>query len=384
MDARFDYVVVGGGIAGLTAAETIRTREPRATVALIGAEPRRPYSRVLLPDVVTGEKTEHDLELRSAANLAEKGITCHFGRRVTAVRPEAHEVELDGGETFGYGRLLIATGARARRLDVPGGDLPVVHYLRDLDDALRLKDELAPDDAVLVYGSGFVALELAVAARAAGATVTCVMRGPGFFHRFVGAAGQALIAAELARHHVEVQAGHFITQLEAEGDGAIATLSDDSLLRVRHVLVGLGLEAGTEFLAGSGLARDGALVTDAGLRVAEDVWAAGDAATFPDALSGREHNAATWQNAMLQGRTAALNMTGGAEKFAPVTSHVVSCFDLPINFVGDPDCPGATATDTAGDGSALRLFHHEGRLVGAVAVGKFPDRAKITREMGKI
>jgi NADPH-dependent 2,4-dienoyl-CoA reductase/sulfur reductase-like enzyme len=297
------------------------------------------------------------------------------------VRPAAHEVTLEDGETVAYGRLLLATGARVKRLDVPGGDLPAVHYLRDLDDALRLKAELASGDAVLVYGGGFIAMELMASARAAGASVTVVMRGTGFFHRMVGEAGQALMAAELARHHITLIDGHFITGLEAYGDGVIATLSDDSMVRADHVLVGLGLDLNTEFLRDSGLVQDGRLVTDAMMRVADDVWAAGDVAVFPDALSGRTHSAATWQNAMLQGRTAALNMLGGAEKFAPVTSHVVRCFDLPIAFVGDPDCPGTATEDRTGDGSALRLFRQDGRLVGTVAVGKFPDRAAVTKEM---
>jgi|GEM_PF-1981458 NADPH-dependent 2,4-dienoyl-CoA reductase/sulfur reductase-like enzyme len=400
MDSRFDFLILGGGIAGITAAETIRSRDAAASVAVVGAEPWRPYSRVALADVVTGDKSGPELELRPPGHWPARGIELVTGRRAVAVDADAHEVAFDDGSRLGYGKLLIATGARPRRLDVPGADLllsadgqgavagaaeassPAVHYLREMDDALRLKDALVGGEPVLVYGSGFVALEMAVAAHERGANVTVAMRGPDFFHREVSTAGREAIALELVTHGLEVKPGVMVVSLKTEDGYASAEFSDGSELAVRQVLVGLGLEANVDFLEESGLLVGGQLKADEEMRVAPDIYAAGDVAVFPDVLSGRAHARATWQDALLQGRAAALNMLGGHERLTSVTGHAVACFDLPIAFLGDSACPDAMNVERDySDGSSVRLFFKDNRLVGATCVGKFVERTAATKLM---
>ena len=377
MAARFDHLIIGSGVAGLTAAETLRQRAPDDSVAVVGEEPHRPYSRVMLPDVVSGERAPDELFLRPEGHLEGKGIAFMPGRRVVSVDPAAHAVTLDGDERIEYGQLLVATGCHPRRLAVPGAEQADVFYLHGLDDAERLRARLAPGKRVLVYGGGFVAMELAVACRAAGAEVTAVMRGPGFFHRSLTLSGLAAVSREMAASGVTVFSGRSVVRVRAAGKRAEAVLDDGVVLPADVLAVGLGIEPNVGFLAGSGLALADGVVVDDRLRAsAPDIFAAGDVAVFPDALAGRSRAGATWQNAMLQGRAAALNMAGADQPFALAASHAVSCFGLPVVFLGDPDAPRAVVVDRDyQDGSSARLFLKEGRLVGATCVGKFIERA---------
>lgn len=383
MAARFDHLIIGSGVAGLTAAETLRQRAPDDSVAVVGEEPHRPYSRVMLPDVVSGERAPDELFLRPAGHLEDKGVTFMPGRRVVSVDPAAHAVTLDGDERIEYGQLLVATGCRPRRLAVPGAEQADIFYLHGLDDAERLRAHLAPGKRVLVYGGGFVAMELAVACRAAGAEVAAFMRGPGFFHRNISPTGLAAVSREMAARGIDVFPGRNVVRVRKAGERVEIVLDDDAVIPADVLAVGLGIEPNVGFLAGSGLAVAGGVVVDDRLRAsAPDVFAAGDVAVFPDDLSGRAHAAATWQNAMLQGRAAAMNMTGADQPFALAASHAAACFGLPVAFLGDPDAPGAVIADRDyPDGSSVRIFLKEGRLVGATCVGKFIERAAATALM---
>lgn len=378
MAEHFDHLIIGSGIAGLTAAETLRRRDARASILLLGAEPWPPYSRVMLADVVVGDRRPEELYLRPADFFANKNIAFRSGCRVTAVRPAQHAVDLDDGQSLTYGRLLIATGCRSRRLGVPGDDLPGVGYFHDLSEATALHEQLAAGTEVLVYGGGFIALELAVACHRRGNRVTVAMRGPGFFHRLAAHHGVEAITAELTAHDIAVKPQAGLTSLRPEGQRLAAVFADGSVIQADRVLAGVGLDPNVSFLEGSGLLVDGVLAVDDHLRVADDIFAAGDVAAAPDPVSGRRHASATWQNALAQGRLAALNMLGGNETLHLLVGHAIACFDLTVAFLGDPDFPGAeSVVREYPDGAVARLHFNGGLLVGVVNVGKFHERVAL-------
>jgi NAD(P)H-nitrite reductase large subunit len=380
---RYNYVIVGAGAAGLAAADAIRRQDGDGSVLLISGEAHCPYSRVLLADVVTGEKAPSELCLYPAGFYGQRRLSTRLGVAVARVIPGEHEVELEDGARIGYGKLLIATGSRARPLGAAGAGSARVHGFHDLDDAVRLRATARPGERALVYGGGLVSLELVVALRKIGVEVVAVMRGPGYFWRKVTGRGLRLIEERLAAADVAVRADRSVTAVTERVDGRCeARLSDGGVEAADIVLVGTGTVPNVGCLAGSGVDFDEAdgVAVDSGMRTGvPDVYAAGDVANFHDVYSDRRRTDGTWQSAMFQGRTAGQNMAGLTAEFSVLAGHAVDCFGLPTLFLGDTqDAAAESVARDYADGASARLFLKDGRLIGLACVGKFPERPAAT------
>lgn len=376
---QYDHLIIGGGIAGTTAAETIRQRDPRASVRIVAAERHPVYSRVLLPHVADGRAKEDRVVIRTAAALEAKGIAYDAGAVATSVDAAARTVALADGSTCSYGKLLIASGSEARRFDGPGAEH--CSYFRTLDDLRALMATSRVGSAV-VYGGGFNAIDLAVSLVRRGARVTCVMRGDGFLARALDARSRAAVTASLEAHGVTIMPRTELRSVERNISGLAAHLSEGGRLECDLVGVSAGVVPNVAFLAGSGIEVRHGVVTDERLRAADGVYAAGDVAEYLDPNVGAHRIAGNWMNAMFQGKVAGTNMTGGDDAFALVTSYSIASFELPIAFVG--------ATDVEADervvrplaaGGALQFILRGGRIVGATCVGAFTDRAALSRLM---
>jgi NADPH-dependent 2,4-dienoyl-CoA reductase/sulfur reductase-like enzyme len=244
-------VIVGAGLAGGRCAETLRAEGYDGAVTLIGDETLPPYERpALSKEYLAGTKEEHELLLRPRAAWAEQEIVLRLGQRVVHVDPGRRTALTHVGRELDWDVLVLATGARPRRLPfaVPGG----VHVLRTVDDARGLREALVPGAHLVVVGGGFVGAEVASTATALGARVTILEALGTPFARTLGPALGRLLAQRYRSHGVDLRVGTGVTRFVADEAGEVrsARLTDGTEIRCDVALVGIGVEPATELVAG--------------------------------------------------------------------------------------------------------------------------------------
>lgn len=375
----FDHLIIGGGISGTSAAEAIRARQPEATIAIIGAETHRLYSRVMLPHVLHGKSTEEKVFLRTENFYEQQRFTFYSGIAVTSVDPIARTVMLADGRAFRFRTaLLIATGGDVRTLSCPGAESAEPMYFQTLDDMRRIAASSAR--TVLVYGGGFIAIEFHLSFACIGIRTIGAMRGEGFFSRVLDAHGRALVADEFKKRDIEIHFNTDIRGIERSEGVKKVFLSDGTEVSCDAVAAGIGLMPNIGFLAGSGITTNVGVVTDSHFRASvPGVFAAGDVAEHPDPWSGESRTAGNWQNAIFQGKVAGVNMAGGDESFSTLSSYSISCFGLPVAFVGAVEAGDAERVVRESANGSLQLVVKGGRVVGATNVGPFTERAALTK-----
>jgi 3-phenylpropionate/trans-cinnamate dioxygenase ferredoxin reductase subunit len=339
------FVIVGGGLAGAKAAETLRAQGFDGEVVLFGDEAELPYERPpLSKEVLLGKAGPEKAYVHTGEWYAEHGVDLRTGVSVTQLDPAAHQVTFGGG-TLHYDKLLLATGASARRLGIPGADLENVRYLRTMSESHALRAAFTPDARVVIVGAGWIGLETAAAARLAGAAVMVVEPQPGALH---GALGPELGAkfADLHRSRgVEFRFGESATEFLAAGPetGRVGWVLTTAGVEVPAdvVVVGIGAVPNDGLAKSAGLAVDGGVVTDAALRTSDpDIFAAGDVASSYLPLLGRHVRVEHWSNALHGGEEAALSMLGRQVEHNRVPYFYSDQYDLGMEAAGLP-APGS-------------------------------------------
>jgi NADPH-dependent 2,4-dienoyl-CoA reductase/sulfur reductase-like enzyme len=375
-------VIVGASLAGLYAAEALRTEGFAGRLTLIGAEPHAPYDRPpLSKSVLTGWLSAEGTTLPHSRDLDAQWL---LGTPATGLNVEGHCVLLADGREVGFDRLLIATGTRARPWPHPEeGALDGVFTLRDRDDAARLRERLAGGaERILVIGGGFTGCEVASVCRELGLEVTLTERSPAPLAGALGGAAGAVAAR--AQYGVDLRCHTTVLALEGDEGGALcrARLSDGDALDVDVAVVALGAVRNTKWLRGAGLAADArGVVCDASCRVfdadgmvTEDIFVAGDVARWPHPLyDGQLLAVEHWGNTVEQARTAAHNMVcAPPERRAhkPLPAFWSNQFGLNIKSVGLPTVADEVIV-TQGSVEERRFvaaYGRDGRMVAAVAV----------------
>lgn len=330
-------VIVGASYAGLNAALSARAAKYEGPIVLIGDEAALPYQRPpLSKGFMLGKVAESALPIRPQLTLDNNRIEFLPGTRVTAIDRAAQTIETAAGRRIRYGRLVLATGCRARVLPVPGADLQGVQYLRTLDDARRLR-ELAQDaQAVLIVGGGFIGLEVAASLATQGKSVTVVEAQDRLLARSVPAALSEFLADVHRKAGVRILFGTTVRQLRGEQQRVrAAELSDGIEAPADLVLVGIGAIANTELAAQAGLACDDGIVVDEFARTSDPlITAAGDCTRFPTRFAARPVRLESVQNAQDQARTAALTATGTLKPYDAVPWFWSDQYDLKLQMVG--------------------------------------------------
>ena len=301
-------VIVGASLAGATAAHAIRGAGFEGELVLVGDEPHSPYNRPpLSKELLLGGKTAEETAIYTAEELAGLDLELRSGEAAVALDGERRRVELASGEEVSFDGLIIATGARPRRLPFQPGDAGI-HELRSLDDALALADALESARRVLVVGAGFIGLEVASAALGRGKEVTVLEAAALPMGDLLGTA----IGFELAALHrgegVDLRCGEAVSDFILEDGRAVGVaLAGGERLGPDALLVGVGARPNVEWLASSGISLADGVCCDGALRVAPGIYAAGDVARFDHPALGAirvEH----WTSAADQGRRAARNL----------------------------------------------------------------------------
>ncbi len=382
----FDYLIIGGGVAGTTAAEIIRKHDPQGSMGIVSEEPHLLYSRVLLPHFVKGIIPEEKIFLRNRQWYESHHIELLSGRIAINVNTKDRTVAFDDSTVLSFRKLLIATGGSPRPWN--GGKHPEhgIYRLQTLEDAEVLKAALPSIRQAVIVGGGFIGLEFAGIFARANIDTTMLILNPWYWYNTLSEQEGALVHARLALHNIH----------SAVGDEVEEVLGYDTVEGVRTqrgkampcdaIGVGIGLDPNVKFLQGSGIAVGGR-----GIRTNEyfetsvpDVFAAGDVAEFFDAGSGRHRRLGNWTNAVQQGRVVGATMAGVKTAMTGVSSYSSTVFsDLAITFTGDIGMSAGSDEEIRrydhAKGSLGRLLLKEKTIVGAILINRPQDAAPISK-----
>ena len=378
------FVVVGAGLAGAKAAETLREEGFDGPVVLVGAEPERPYERPpLSKQYLLGRADRDSAFVHDAGWYAEHDVELRTGVRATRLDPAAHRLTLHTGEELGYARLLLATGASPRRLPVPGADLDGVRYLRTLADADRLRTDLAGGGRrVVVVGAGWIGLEVTAAARSHGNTVTVVEPQPTPLHAVLGAEMGRVFARLHRDHGVELLTDTVVREIRGFGGRVTTVVTDGHAgLPADLVVVGVGVVPDSRVAAAAGLEVDNGGVVDEALRCSTpDVHAAGDVASAFHPLYGRHVRVEHWANALNQGPAAARSMLVQEVVYDRVPYSYSDQYELGMEYSGLAG-PGDTVVcrGDPDDGAFIAFRTANGRVTAGVNVNVWDVTAPIQR-----
>ncbi|TDD21765.1 NAD(P)/FAD-dependent oxidoreductase [Kribbella turkmenica] len=335
-------VIVGASLAGATAAEELRNNGWTGGIVLIGSETRLPYERPPLSKGVLLGKDQTDVaQLHDQQWYDDNAIELRLGTAVIAIDPAAHAVTLDDGSQVSYGKLLIATGSRVRRLDVPGADLPGVHYLRTAEESQTLTDAYAAKPRVVVVGAGWIGLEAASAARERGCEVTVVEPQSTALAGVLGEQVGKLFAELHRQHGVTLKFGTGVEGFEGSDKVTGVRTSGGEVIPAELVIVGVGVQPNTELAAKAGIEvatpeNGSGIVTGPDLRTsAPDVYAAGDVVRWDHPLYGRPIRVEHWQNAKDTGKSAAKAILGQDVAHDAIPFFFTDQYDLGMEYAGD-------------------------------------------------
>ncbi|TFV79200.1 NAD(P)/FAD-dependent oxidoreductase [Blastococcus sp. CT_GayMR19] len=331
------FVIVGGGLAGAKAAETLRGEGYEGPLVLVAAEPENPYERPpLSKGYLLGTAEREKARVHDAGWYAANDVDLRTGVRATGLDPAGHHLTLDTGKELAFAKLLLATGSSARRLPVPGAELDGVRYLRTLADSDRLLDDLSGGGRnVVVVGGGWIGLEVAAAARTYGNAVTIVEPQPTPLHAVLGAEMGEVFARLHRGQGVDVRTGTGVREFRGADSVTSVVTDGGEELPADVVVVGVGAVPNTDLATSGGLDVDNGVVADAALRTsAADVFAAGDIASAFHPLYDRHVRVEHWANALNQGPAAARSMLGQDVSYERVPYFFTDQYDLGMEYSG--------------------------------------------------
>jgi 3-phenylpropionate/trans-cinnamate dioxygenase ferredoxin reductase subunit len=336
------HVIVGASLAGAKAAEALREEGFDGPVVMIGEESERPYERPpLSKDYLLGKADRETIYVHPQEWYAEHDVDLRLGVEVTSIDRAAHEVSLADGRKAGYGKLLLATGSSPRRLSVPGADLDSVLYLRSAGDSDRIMAAFQDASRVAVIGAGWIGLETAAAARAAGAEVTVLEMAELPLQRVLGRQVARVFADLHLANGVDLRGGVRITEISGSGGKADGVrLADGRHVEADVVIVGVGISPNVQLAAAAGLEVDNGVWVNAQLRSSDpDIFAAGDVANAFHPLLGKHVRVEHWANALNQPQTAAKAMLGQDVAYDLVPYFYTDQYDLGMEYAGyvEPD-----------------------------------------------
>lgn len=370
------FIVIGAGHAGGQAAAALRSKGFEGDIVMFGDEPYVPYERPpLSKQLLAGEIELERTYLKKPDWYADKNVDLRLNTRVERIERSSKTVVTQSGESVGYDKLLLATGARVRKINIPGADLGNIFYLRAIDDTLAIKDQMKPGAKLVVVGGGYIGLEVAAVAVKAGCDVTVLEGLDRVMNRVVAPEVSAFYEDVHREAGVKIVTGVGVTEFSGSGTVDSVTCADGSSYPADLVIVGIGVIANTELAEAAGLAVDNGIVVDE-FAVTEDpdIFAAGDVSNHPNAILGRRLRLESVQNAVDQAKTAAAGMLGEPTSYAAVPWFWSDQFDLKLQIVGlsEPDDQVVVRGDPASRKFSV-AYLRGGRFVAINAINNVKD-----------
>ncbi len=383
--AEHTIVIVGGGLAGATAATTLREHGYDGRIVVVGAEAHHPYIRPPLSKEYLNGGDRDDVFVHPAQWYADNAVELLLDSVVTSLDPGSHEAVLEGGSRLGFERLLIATGAAPRRLSVPGADLDGVHTLRTLDDSDVLRDALAPGGRrVVIAGSGWIGLEVAAAARLYGNEVTVVGHDAVPLHRPLGDELGSVFEQLHRDHGVAFRLRSAVAELGGSG-GLVeyATTDAGERLAADVVVAGIGAVPNIGLADQAGLALGNGITTSSAMATsADDVFAAGDVADPYLVAIGEHLRNEHWANAIAGGRVAARAMLGENAEYDEIPYFYTDQYDLGMEYSGYAPLARGAEVVYRGDPATrefISFWVRDGRVVAGMNVNVWDVNDQVQR-----
>ena len=389
MSADRTHVIVGAGHAGGRAAQAMRQYGFEGEILLIGEEPHVPYERPpLSKDLIVTDAGLEKVRLHDAAWYAENRIELIAAKAATAIDAAAKTVGLADGQTIGFDRLMLTTGARVRRLPVPGAGLDGVFYLRTIEDSAAIRAQIAAGTEVAVIGGGFIGLEIAGSAAKRGARVTVLEAAD----RLMGRSLAPEVADWFARMHrdrgVDLRLGVSVAAIEGGRSATGVRLGDGAVVPATVVVIGIGILPNVEIARTAGLAVDnGIVVDDRGRTSHPDIRAAGDVANQPNAFAGRRLRLESYQNAQDQAAAVARNLCGADEAYEDSLWVWSDQHDVNLQMTGAPEAWDSLLWRGDPDEGRFTVFYMAGGRIVAVNTvnnGREMRPARMLMESGKV
>lgn len=378
-----DYLIIGGGIAGTTAAEEIRTHDSSASVAIITKEPDRLYSRVRLPHYLRNENNFESLYVRTPESYQQKNIGLITDQEVVRLETDKKQVTTKDGQIFIYEKLLLASGGKVNELQVPKANLPEILSMHTLVDVKKARQIIDQSSRAVVYGSGFIAVEFAQTFVTNQIETTLIMREGTIWEKILGQKLGQVIEAILKTKGIRVIPETEITEFIGGAKLEAVKTNSGQILPTDTVGLGIGISRELAYLNNSDVATKKGVVTNEYLETSvPNIWAAGDIAEFYDPNFKRYHLLGNWANASSQGRTAGLNLVGKKSVFETNSLYSINIFDNNLTFLGDLEMDENTEILVRGsleDKKLGRFFFRNDCLVGAALINLPLERGILTK-----
>jgi NAD(P)H-nitrite reductase large subunit len=381
------YVIIGNGVAGTTAAETLRKNDPNCSIHLLTNERYPLYNRVSLPRFLQGVIVEQKVMIRDFVWHEQRNIELITETIVTHVNTEEQVVHTEDGRAFPYDALLVASGGWANPLNVPGAsDTKHIYNFVTLDDTKTLVERMLDSRTALAYGGSFIAYELCDGFAMRKLDTVWMMRGPYWLRNSLDTDGGEVVDAIAKKFGVEVIHGDEIASVvPSNGVPSYVKTVKGREIQTDMIGVGLGITLNTQILEGSPIEVNGGVVVNEYLETnVAGIYAAGDVANFYDATTKSHHTMGTWDNAKSHGQVAAVNMAGGHQAYVDVPTYTSPLFDVNIAVVGSAESNNPEMETIAlrepgekGNENYRRLFFLENKLVGVLMVGSPKGRKKL-------
>ncbi|HVC51433.1 MAG TPA: FAD-dependent oxidoreductase [Stellaceae bacterium] len=362
-------VILGGGAAGNSAAETLRREGYPGRITLVSADASVPYDRPnLSKDYLAGAASEDWIPLRTREFYRDLGIELRLNARAASIDRAGRRVELQDGSRYAYDMLLMATGADPVRLTLPGSDLPYVHYLRSLADSRAIIEKAATAHRAVVIGASFIGLEVAASLRARNIEVHVVAPDAVPMERVMGREIGSFVRRLHEDHGVHFHLGTMVAAI----DQRHVILKSGEQLSADLVVVGIGVRPALDLAEKAGLKLDRGVAVDRYLRTSDPhIFAAGDLARWPDAHTGESVRVEHWVVAQRQGKTAARNMMGRHEPFDAVPFFWSMHYDIAILYVGHAEKWNAIEIDGRVEEKNCRAtYRRDGRVLAVATIGR--------------
>jgi NAD(P)H-nitrite reductase large subunit len=378
------YVIIGDGIAGSSAAETLREEAPDADITVITDEGEALYNRILIKEFAKGKMPEAPISIHEEGWYEERDIELALNTHVTTVDVDAHEIKTHAGKTIDYDKLLVATGGTPTQLPVENSDAEGVHHFWTFQDARGIEAHASEAETGLVVGAGLLGIDLAAICGAQDVDAKYLMRGNCWWRYALNEEGAEIIHEGLREKGIEPVFQSGVDRFKTDEDGKVTGAVDPNGEEFDGEFVGvaIGLNFNTEFLRGTGVELDDGVVVDEYMQTnVDDVYAAGDLTQFYDVLLGEQAQNGSWGSAKEQGQVAAKNMVADAESevFEWVSSYSITHFDFPFLSFGHPTLGDDYVEQKYSDTEWRRVVFKDGKVIGGVLIGDLAPQTKLKK-----
>ncbi|MDO8811553.1 MAG: FAD-dependent oxidoreductase [Gallionella sp.] len=383
MEHVYDYVIVGGGLAGASAVQGIRELDAVGRILLIGEENHLPYDRPPLSKKLWfGKQKVEDIFLHDRAFYDKHAVTLALGAKAALLDPAAKMLTTTQGETYGYGKLLLATGCKPRTLTIPGGDLDGVCYFRDLNDYLRIREVAAEGKSAVVIGGGFIGSELAAALNICKLHVTMIFPGALLCDRVLPDYLGRAVQQRYTEKGVRILAADKPVSFSKNDHKFITRTGEGEAIESDIVIVGVGVTPEVELARSGGLEVGNGIVVNEYLETSRpDIYAAGDNAFFPYWALGQQMRIEHWDHALNQGKWAGRNMAGAHEPFAYQPYFFSDLFEFGYEATGEVDSRLETFADWQKENDTGVIYYLRDGIVRGVMMCNVWDKIEIAREL---